>query len=90
MNVQNELIEKILVHVNGDITEQELVTWAEEMLIDVIESDIDIPNEDVLIDILTYLAAADAPGFPLSWSLLRDFLARLGTRVHVTTSALTV
>jgi hypothetical protein len=47
------------------------------------ESDEDIPNEENMLDVLSYIGAGDNPGFPLTWSVLSEFLERLGTRVRV-------
>ena len=87
MITQEIVVEKILAHLNHQMTEQQLVRWAEDALVKVTESDADIPNEDALIAVLAYLGAGDTPGFPLSWSVLSEFLAQFGVRVHVVTTA---
>jgi hypothetical protein len=87
MITQDVVVEKILAHLNHQMTEAELVHWAEDALVIVTESDVDIPNEDTLLDVLGYLGAGDTPGFPLSWSVLSDFLGRFGVRVQVITTA---
>lgn len=66
MITQDVVVEKILAHLNHQITEAELVQWAEDALVKVFESDADIPNEEAILDVLTYLGAGDTPGFPLS------------------------
>ncbi len=86
MITQDVVVEKILAHLNHQITEAELVQWAEEALVKVFESDADIPNEEAILDVLTYLGAGDTPGFPLSWSVLSEFLERFGVRVQVVTT----
>ncbi len=87
MITQETIARKILAHLNGDLTEIELVHWAEDAFVELTESDQDLPNEETLLDILGYLGAGDAPGFPLTWAVLSDFLARLGVRVRVVSEA---
>lgn len=87
MITQETVVEKILAHLNGALTESELVQWAEDALFEVTESDQDIPNEDAVIDTLAYLGAGDMPGFPLSWSVLSGFLEQFGIKVRVVTGA---
>jgi hypothetical protein len=87
MITQNDVVEKILAHLNHQMTEMELVHWAEDALVMVFESDEDIPNEDAILDVLAYLGAGDTPGFPLSWSALSEFLERFGVRGQVVTTA---
>ncbi len=87
MITQDIVVEKILAHLNHRLSEVELVRWAEDALVQVSESDADIPNEEAILDVLTYLGAGDTPGFPLSWSVLSEFLERFGVRVKVVTTA---
>lgn len=87
MITHDVVVEKILAHLNHQLSEAELVRWAEDALVQVTESDMDIPNEETILDVLTYLGAGDTPGFPLSWSVLSAFLERLGVRVKVVTTA---
>lgn len=87
MITQDVVANKILAHLNGDLTETELVHWAEDAIVTLTESDVDVPGEDTLLDVLMYLGAGDTPGFPLTWAVLSDFLARLGTRVRVVAEA---
>ncbi|MCD4684321.1 MAG: hypothetical protein K8S97_00105 [Anaerolineae bacterium] len=83
MITQELVVEKIMTHLNHTLTETELVQWAETAFVTLSESDTDIPNETLLLDILTYLAAGDSAGFPLSWPVLSGFLAQLGVTVRV-------
>ena len=87
MITQQVVVEKILAHLNHRMTEAELVDWAESALVQVSESDINIPNEEAVLEVLAYLGAGDTPGFPLSWSVLSEFLERFGVRVQVVTAA---
>jgi len=84
---QEVVVEKILAHLNHRVTEAELIRWAEDALVMVAESDEDVPNEEAIMDVLAYLGAGDSPGFPLSWSVLSEFLARFGVKVQVVTTA---
>lgn len=81
------VIEKIMAHLNHELTEAELVQWAEAAFVTLSNSARDAHDEDVLLDILTYLAAGDTPGFPLSWSMLSGFLTQLGVTVRVVAGA---
>lgn len=87
MITQELVTEKIIAHLNGEMTEPELVHWAEDALFELSESDADTPGEEILLDILAYLGAGDTPGFPISWSVLSEFLRRLGVKVRVTAEA---
>jgi hypothetical protein len=82
MITQTLVAEKILAHLKGELTEAELVHWAEDAFVLVSESD-DVPNEQVILDALAYIGAGDTSGFPLTWSVLADFLDRLGMEVEV-------
>ena len=81
------LAEKIVAHLNGNLSEQGLVDWAENALLALTEATQEAPDEALLMDVLAYLGAGDSPGFPLSWSVLSEFLERLGVRVRVVTEA---
>lgn len=79
--------QKILDHLNGKLSQEELVMWAENTFIDLTESDTDASNEETLLDTLAYIGAGDSPGFPLSWVVLSGFLERMGTKVRVIAEA---
>jgi hypothetical protein len=87
MITQESVTKKILAHLNGTVSERELVHWAENALVSLSESDEDVPNEALLMDILGYIGAGDSPGFPLTWEILSGFLEQLGTRVRVIAEA---
>jgi len=38
----------------------------------------DTEDTEVLLDVLTYLGAADTRGFPLTWDILTGLVAQLG------------
>lgn len=81
------IVEKILAHLNGELTERDLVLWAEDMLVALTESDWDVPDEETILDVLAYLGAGDTPDFPLSWSVLSEFLDRFGVKIKVVAEA---
>ncbi len=87
MITQDVVVEKILAHLNHQITEAELIHWAEDAWVNLTESDVNVPNEAAILDVLTYLGAGDTPGFPLSWSVLSNFLEQFGVKVQVVTAA---
>lgn len=81
MVTRQVVIGKLLDYLNHRITLAVLVDWAEMALIDAnFESEADIP---LLMDVLTYIGAADTPDFPLTWDMLSGFLERLGALVRV-------
>lgn len=81
MLTRQAVIVKLLAYLNHDLTLAELVDWAEIALIDTdFEPEDDAP---LFMDILTYVAAADTPDFPLTWDKLSSFLDRLGAPVRV-------
>jgi hypothetical protein len=56
-------------------------------VVELTESDVEIPNEQAVLDILMAVGAGDSPGFSLTWEALSGFLDRLGVRVRVTAEA---
>ena len=78
---RQDVIGKLLDYLNHRITLATLVDWAETTLIDTdFEPETDT---ELLMDILTYVGAADTPDFPLTWSVLSGFLKRLGASIRV-------
>jgi hypothetical protein len=83
MITQAVIVENLLAYLNKKKTLPELVKWAEEAFVEVSESDKDLPDEAAVLDILGYIGAGDTPDFPLTWSILSDFLEQLGAKVRV-------
>jgi len=83
MITQEAVAQKIITFLNGEVSESELVRWAEDAFVELSEADEDMPDESMLLDILAYLGAGDTPGFPLTWSALADFLDQLGVKVRI-------
>lgn len=82
---RQHILEHLDSYLNGRLTLQQLVDWAENALIEA-----DIPESedaDLLMDVMTYLGAADSRGFPLTWEVLTGFLERLGGSVRVIVEA---
>ena len=71
------VMQKLIDYMNDRLSLEEIVDWAETVLIDT-------PVEDALThDVLGYIGAADVEGFPLGWSECHDFLQQLGAAVRV-------
>jgi len=87
MITQDAVVQKIIAHLNGEITEKELVHWAEDAFVTLTESDAEIPNEKQVMDALMYIGAGDTPGFPLTWEVLSGYLEQLGMKVRVIAEA---
>ncbi len=83
MMSRDAVVRQIIAYLNGEITERDLVRWAEDHFVKLSEADQEIADETLLLDILGYLGAGDTPDFPLTWGVLSDFLEALGTRVRV-------
>ena len=77
---RQKVSEKLLSYLNGALTLAELVDWAENCMV----TGGFTPDEDIdmLNDILAYMAAADSPGFPLTWELIKEWLEHLGRPVQ--------
>lgn len=82
-DIRQEIVEHLLAHLNHRLSETELVHWAEDTWVFVSEADEDLPDEDLLLDVLGYLGAGDTRYFPLTWTTLSGFLQRLGVQVRV-------
>ncbi|MCE7946282.1 MAG: hypothetical protein DYG88_02515 [Chloroflexi bacterium CFX4] len=81
------VIEQLLAYLNNRISRQSLVHWAEDSLFALAESEADVPQTEVLMEVLGYLSAADTPSFPLTWERLSAFLEKLGAQVEVSIRA---
>ncbi len=78
---QQVITEKLLAYLNGEMTLETLVDWAENCFVEGGFA----PDEDIdlLTDIVMYIAGADRPYFPLTWETVSDFLNQLGSPVKV-------
>ncbi len=85
MITQELLAGRILAYLNGELSLDHLVAWAEDALVTFTESDVRPPNADQIWDTLLYLGAADTPGFPMTWEAIKEMLEQFGRPVqHVT------
>jgi hypothetical protein len=82
MIAQETVAEKIIEYLNGMLTLQSLVDWAEDAIIAFTESNERPPNSDAVWDTLLYLGAGDSADFPLTWGVITGMLARLGRPVQ--------
>jgi hypothetical protein len=76
MLTRRTVLEQLDGYLNGRLSLTELVSWAENTLIEP-----EIPeSEDAesVLDVVAYLGAADSRGFPLTWDILTGFVAQLG------------
>lgn len=87
MITREQVSETILAHLNGTLSEAALIVWAEDAFVALSEAEDNGPDEALLMEIVGYIGAGDAPGFPLSWAVLSEYLARLGVRVRVVSEA---
>ena len=77
------LTEQLTNYLNGEISLNNLVNWAERMLC---EEDFDKKDFQLIRDILARLGLADVKEFGLSWEDCREYLHRLGHTATVTIS----
>lgn len=84
---QQAVAQQIIAHLKHEITEQELIKWAENAFVTLVKSEDRLPDEEMLLDILAYLTSGNAPSFPLSWTVLSGFLDELGVKVRVVVEA---
>ena len=80
MIVREAVLDRFLAYLNREISLDELVAWAESILMD---ADFDPGDAQMLMTIVGYIGAVDSPGFELTWEVCTDFLNRLGTSVKV-------
>ncbi len=72
--------EKLVAYLNRRLTLADLVSWAEDALLN---DEIDERDTATLRDIVGRLGLADVRQFGLTWEDCYDFLARLGYIVEV-------
>lgn len=82
MITQEVLARQILDYLNGRLTLDDLVQWAEDAIIRFTESDQRPDNAEAVWNVLLYIGAGDTPDFPLTWDVIREFLERLGRPVQ--------
>ena len=75
--------DKLSEYLHGELTQAELVDWAERAMMD---ADFDEADAELLADIIGRLGLADVAEFGLRWQDCADFLRRLGYRATVNVS----
>jgi hypothetical protein len=75
--MKTQLVTQFSAYLKGRITLQELVLWAEDLVLDGFEAN---PVES---DIIYQLGIADTENFELSWEALALMLKQLGYKVRL-------
>jgi hypothetical protein len=83
---RKDVARKIADYLHHQITRQELVDWAENMMM---EADFESHDLEALRDVVSRLGLADVKAFGMTWEDCEYFLSRLGyqARVVVTDSS---
>ncbi|CAG0950312.1 hypothetical protein METP3_00172 [Methanosarcinales archaeon] len=77
---RKDVAQKIADYLHHQITLQELVEWAENMMN---EADFDSHDFEALRDVVSRLGLADVKAFGMTWEDCEYFLSRLGYHVRV-------
>lgn len=77
---RKDVAEKIIDYLHHRIRLEELVDWAESVMM---EGDFDSQDFEILRDIISRLGLADVKEFGLTWEDCENFLSRLGYKAHV-------
>ncbi|MDB6058776.1 MAG: hypothetical protein JWO95_2620 [Verrucomicrobiales bacterium] len=77
---RQDVAEKIADHLHGQLSQAQLVDWAERAMMDAEFPDRDA---DLLADIVGRLGLADVAEFGLRWEDCDQFLRKLGYKAHV-------
>ncbi len=80
---RQKVAQKLVDYINHRITLEELVDWAESMLM---EEEFEEHDLEMLRDIVSRMGLADVRAFGMAWEDCENFLSRLGYRVNVTIS----
>ena len=85
MNVTRQFVADQIAHyLHGQLSQAELVDWAERAMMDAEFEEADI---EMLSEIVSHLGLADVAEFGLRWQDCEEFLRRLGYRAEVIVSA---
>jgi hypothetical protein len=76
-----DVAQKLTDYLDHRIALEELVDWAEEMMM---EAEFDRVNFDTIREIIGCLGLADVRAFGITWEDCEDFLSRLGYQAKVT------
>jgi hypothetical protein len=81
MKITRQIVaDKIADYLQGQLSQTELVEWAEGAMLD---ADFDEPDSGILSEIIDRLGLADVAEFGLRWRDCEEFLRRLGYRQKV-------
>ncbi len=83
MVTRNSVVEKLMDYLHHRIKLEDIVTWAEQMMM---EGEFDPNDFETLRDIISRLGLADVREFGLTWEDCEDFLLRLGYKVRAEVS----
>jgi len=83
MITRHELAAKLTAYLTHELSRDQLKDWAVRAIRD---GDLDLPDVDLLMDILSRIGLANIEHFELSWEDYEDFLSRLGYQVHLQVS----
>ncbi len=78
---RREVAEKLKDYLLHRITLEELVDWAEQVMM---EGDFEEQDFETLRDIVSRLGLADVRAFGITWEDCESFLSRLGYQVQIT------
>lgn len=77
---RKKIAKKLIDYLQHRIGREELVDWAETMMMEATFPDGDMEN---LRDIVSRIGLADVKAFGISWEECEDFLNRLGYKVEI-------
>ncbi len=77
---RKDVARKIADYLHHQITLEELVDWAENMMM---EADFESQDFETLRDIISRLGLADVKAFGMTWEDCEIFLSRLGYKARV-------
>ncbi len=77
---RDTIVEKLTAYLHHQITLEELVDWAECMMMD---GEFDEDQFEILRDVVSKLGLADVRAFGLTWEDCKQMLNSLGYTTHV-------
>lgn len=78
MITKDDVSQKIFAYLNHSISNEELVNWAENAMM---EEDVDEKNADVISATIARLGVADVKNFGLLWEDCEKLLKQLGYHI---------
>jgi len=75
-----DVSQKLIDYLDHRITLEELVNWAESMIM---EAEFDQVNFDTIREIISRLGLADVRAFGITWEDCEGFLSRLGYHIKI-------